>query len=137
MKLLSLAGAYWRGDETKPQLTRVYGTAFYDPQDLEAYLHRLEEAKRRDHRRARHQLDLFHLSEHAPGMPFWHPKGMVIWNTLEDLRRRENARRGYVEVKTPLHVRHRALGDVGPLGEVPRQHVPASQTRSAPSASSR
>jgi threonyl-tRNA synthetase len=102
VKLLSLAGAYWRGDETKPQLTRVYGTAFYDPADLQAYLDRLEEAKRRDHRVLGVQLDLFHLSDHAPGMPFWHPKGMVVWNTLEDLRRRENAKRGYVEVKTPL-----------------------------------
>jgi threonyl-tRNA synthetase len=102
VKLLSLAGAYWRGDETKPQLTRVYGTAFYDPQDLQAYLERIEEAKRRDHRVLGAQLDLFHLSEHAPGMPFWHPKGMVIWNILEDVRRRENARRGYLEVKTPL-----------------------------------
>jgi threonyl-tRNA synthetase len=102
VKLLSLAGAYWRGDETKPQLTRVYGTAFYDPQDLQAYLERLEEAKRRDHRALGPQLDLFHLSEHAPGMPFWHPKGMVIWNILEDVRRRENLKRGYLEVKTPL-----------------------------------
>jgi threonyl-tRNA synthetase len=102
VKLLSLAGAYWRGDETKPQLTRVYGTAFYDPKDLESYLTRLEEAKKRDHRVLGTQLDLFHLSDEAPGMPFWHPKGMVVWNTLEDLRRRENAARGYVEVKTPL-----------------------------------
>jgi len=102
VKLLSLAGAYWRGDETRPQLTRVYGTAFYDPKDLEAYLHRLEEAKRRDHRRLGKELDLFHFSELAPGMPFWHPRGMVVWNALEDLRRRENARRGYEEIKTPL-----------------------------------
>jgi threonyl-tRNA synthetase len=102
VKLLSLAGAYWRGDETKQQLTRVYGTAFFDPKDLDAYLHRLEEAKRRDHRVLGTRLDLFHLSDDAPGMPFWHPKGMVVWNTLEDLRRRENAERGYLEVKTPL-----------------------------------
>jgi threonyl-tRNA synthetase len=102
VKLLSLAGAYWRGDESKPQLTRVYGTAFFDPQDLRAYLERLEETKRRDHRVLGPQLDLYHLSEHAPGMPFWHPKGMVIWNILEDVRRRENLKRGYVEVKTPL-----------------------------------
>jgi threonyl-tRNA synthetase len=102
VKLLSLAGAYWRGDETKPQLTRVYGTAFYDPKDLEDYLHRIEEAKRRDHRRLGKDLDLFEFSEDAPGMPFWHPRGMVIWNVLEDLRRRENARRGYHEVRTPL-----------------------------------
>jgi threonyl-tRNA synthetase len=102
VKLLSLAGAYWRGDERKPQLTRVYGTAFFDPQDLDEYLHRLEEAKRRDHRRLGRELDLFHFSEVAPGMPFWHPRGMVIWNVLEDLRRRENARRGYLEIRTPL-----------------------------------
>jgi threonyl-tRNA synthetase len=102
VKLLSLAGAYWRGDSSKPQLTRVYGTAFFDPEDLDAYLQRLEEARRRDHRRLGVELDLFHLSEHSPGSPFWHPKGMVVWNTLEDLRRRENLRRGYVEVKTPL-----------------------------------
>jgi threonyl-tRNA synthetase len=102
VKLTGLAGAYWRGDEHNKQLTRIYGTAFYSQADLDAHLERLEEAKRRDHRRLGPQLDLFHLSEHAPGMPFWHPKGMVVWNALEDLRRGENARRGYVEVKTPL-----------------------------------
>ena len=101
VKLLSLAGAYWRGDESKPQLTRVYGTAFYDPKDLEEYLQRLEEAKRRDHRRLAKDLALVDFSELAPGMPFWHPRGMVIWNVLEDLRRRENARRGYQEIRTP------------------------------------
>jgi threonyl-tRNA synthetase len=101
VKLTSLAGAYWRGDSTRPQLTRVYGTAFYDPKDLEEHLHVLEEAKRRDHRRLGRQLDLFEFSELAPGMPFWHPKGMVVWNVLEDLRRRENARRGYREIRTP------------------------------------
>ena len=101
VKLLSLAGAYWRGDEKRPQLTRVYGTAFFDPRDLEEHLHRLEEAKRRDHRRLGKDLQLFDFSELAPGMPFWHPRGMVIWNVLEDLRRSENARRGYHEVRTP------------------------------------
>jgi len=101
VKLTSLAGAYWRGDETKPQLTRVYGTAFYDPKDLEEYLHRLEEARRRDHRRVGRDLELFDFSDLAPGMPFWHPRGMVIWNALEDLRRRENLRRGYAEIRTP------------------------------------
>jgi threonyl-tRNA synthetase len=102
VKLTSLAGAYWRGDEHNKQLTRIYGTAFYSREDLDAYLARIEEAQRRDHRRLGIQLDLVHLDEHAPGMPFWHPKGMIIWNSLEDLRRRENAKRGYVEVKTPL-----------------------------------
>jgi threonyl-tRNA synthetase len=102
VKLTSLAGAYWRGDERNKQLTRIYGTAFYDEADLKAYLQQLEEAQRRDHRKLGVQLDLFHLEEISPGSPFWHPKGMVIWNELEDLRRRENAARGYVEVKTPL-----------------------------------
>src|SRR5262245_59349903 len=102
LKLTGLAGAYWRGDERNKQLTRIYGTAFYSQADLDAHLARLEEARARDHRRLGVQLDLFHLSEHSPGSPFWHPKGMVIWNALEDLRRRENLRRGYVEVKTPI-----------------------------------
>jgi threonyl-tRNA synthetase len=102
LKLTGLAGAYWRGDSSKPQLTRIYGTAFYSKDDLESYLRAQEEARRRDHRVLGQRLDLFHVSDHSPGSPFWHPKGMVIWNALEDLRRRENLRRGYVEVKTPL-----------------------------------
>ena len=107
LKLTGLAGAYWRGDSDNQQLTRIYGTAFYRQEDLDAYLERLELARQRDHRRLGNELDLFHLSDHSPGSPFWHPKGMVIWNELEDLRRRENRSRGYVEVKTPL------LYDVG------------------------
>jgi len=102
IKLTSLAGAYWRGDERNTQLTRIYGTAFYSQADLDAHLERLEQAKARDHRRLGRELDLFHFDEHSPGSPFWHPKGMTIYNTLEELRRRENARRGYSEVKTPL-----------------------------------
>ena len=101
-KLTSLAGAYWRGDSNNAQLTRIYGTAFFTQKDLDASLKLLEEAKERDHRRLGTQLDLFHFDEHSPGSPFWHPKGMAIFNVLEDLRRRENARRGYSEVKTPL-----------------------------------
>ena len=102
LKLTSLAGAYWRGDEKNTQLTRIYGTAFYSQADLDEHLHRLEEARARDHRVLGRQLDLFHFDEHSPGSPFWHPKGMVIFNTLEDIRRRENTRRGYSEVRTPL-----------------------------------
>jgi len=100
--LTSLAGAYWRGDERNTQLTRIYGTAFYSQADLDAHLERLEQARARDHRRIGRQLDLFHFDEHSPGSPLWHPKGMVIYNELEAIRRRENARRGYLEVKTPL-----------------------------------
>ena len=102
LKLTGLAGAYWRGDEHNKQLTRIYGTAFYSKEDLEAYLARLEEARKRDHRRLGPQLDLFHFSERSPGSPLWHPKGMVIWQELEAVRRRENERRGYLEVKTPI-----------------------------------
>jgi threonyl-tRNA synthetase len=102
LKLTGLAGAYWRGDSSNTQLTRIYGTAFYSQADLDAHLERLEEARRRDHRRLGVQLDLFHFDEHSPGSPLWHPKGMVIFNELEALRRREDARRGYLEVKTPL-----------------------------------
>ncbi|MGA9760802.1 MAG: threonine--tRNA ligase [Gaiellaceae bacterium] len=102
LKLTGLAGAYWRGDSANKQLTRIYGTAFFSKKDLEQHLARLEEAKRRDHRRLGVQLDLFHFDEHSPGSPFWHPKGMTIFNQLEALRLRENARRGYSEVKTPL-----------------------------------
>jgi threonyl-tRNA synthetase len=102
LKLTGLAGAYWRGDSSQPQLTRIYGTAFYSRADLDAYLQQLEEARRRDHRRLGVQLDLFHFDEHSPGSAFWHPKGMAIYGLLEDVRRRENAARGYLEVKTPL-----------------------------------
>jgi threonyl-tRNA synthetase len=102
IKLTGLAGAYWRGDEHNTQLTRIYGTAFFSQADLDAYLERLEEAKRRDHRRLGTQLGLFTFSEHSPGSPLWYPKGMVIWNVLEDIRRRENRKRGYDEIRTPL-----------------------------------
>jgi threonyl-tRNA synthetase len=102
IKLTGLAGAYWRGDEHNKQLTRIYGTAFYDEADLKAYLERLEEARRRDHRRLGRELDLVHFSERSPGSPLWHPKGMVIWQQLEEIRRRENEKRGYLEVKTPI-----------------------------------
>jgi threonyl-tRNA synthetase len=102
LRLTGLAGAYWRGDEHNKQLTRIYGTAFYSQADLDAHLQRLEEARRRDHRRLGPQLDLFHFSERSPGSPLWHPKGMVIWQELEAIRRRENAKRGYLEVRTPI-----------------------------------
>src|SRR6516164_2819947 len=98
LKLTGLAGAYWRGDSTKPQLTRIYGTAFYSQADLDAYLERMEQARARDHRRLGPQLDLFHMSEFSPGSALWTAKGMAIYNALEKLRRDENAKRGYVEV---------------------------------------
>ena len=102
VKLTGLAGAYWRGDEHNTQLTRIYGTAFYSQADLDAYLERLEQARARDHRRLGPQLDLFHLSDHAPGMPFWHPKGMVDLERARGSPAPRERERGYVEVKTPL-----------------------------------
>ena len=102
VKLTSLAGAYWRGDEKNTQLTRIYGTAFYSQADLDVHLERLEEARKRDHRRLGAQLDLFHFDAHSPGSAFWHPRGMAIWMELEAMRSEENLRRGYAEVKTPL-----------------------------------
>ena len=122
LRLTGLAGAYWRGDERNKQLTRIYGTAFYDKADLDAYLAQLEEARRRDHRRLGVQLDLFHLDDISPGSPFWHPKGMVIWNVLEDIRRRENARRGYVEVQTPL-IYDQRLWEISGHWEKFREHM--------------
>ncbi len=102
IKLLNIAGAYWKGDERNKMLQRIYGTSFTKKSDLKEYLHRLEEAKRRDHRKLGRELDLFSLSEEGPGFPFFHPKGMVIRNLLEDLWREEHIKRGYEEIKTPV-----------------------------------
>src|SRR5690606_13183087 len=87
-KLLRISGAYWRGDARNEQLQRVYGTAWADEKQLKAYLQRLEEAEKRDHRRLGRQLDLFHLQEEAPGLVFWHPKGWAIWQVVEQSMRR-------------------------------------------------
>jgi len=101
-KLLSIAGAYWRGDAKRQMLTRIYGTAFHSAKDLAAHLERLEQARARDHRKLGRELDLFMFSELSPGSAFWLPNGMVIWNGLTGLWRDENAARGYREVKTPI-----------------------------------
>ncbi len=102
IKLLSVAGAYWRGDEKNKMLQRIYGTAFEKKKDLEEYLHRLEEAKKRDHRKIGKELDLFSMQEEGPGFPFFHPKGMVVRNQLENFWREEHVKRGYEEIKTPI-----------------------------------
>ncbi|HVM95360.1 MAG TPA: threonine--tRNA ligase [Candidatus Acidoferrales bacterium] len=102
VKLTSLAGAYWRGDSRNEMLQRIYGTAWASKQDLEAYLKRLEEAKQRDHRRLGQQLDLFSLHPIAPGSPFFHPKGAVVYNLLVQYMRSLYARYAYTEVVTPL-----------------------------------
>jgi threonyl-tRNA synthetase len=101
-KLLSVAGAYWRGDAKRQMLTRIYGTAFHSKDDLEQYLHQLEEARARDHRRLGRDLNLFMFSELSPGSPFWQPNGVAMLNRLTDLWREENAARGYREVRTPI-----------------------------------
>ena len=102
LKLMSIAGAYWRGDEHNKMLQRIYGTAFEKQADLDAYLHMLEEAKKRDHRKLGKQLDLFSLHEEGPGFPFFHPNGMIIRNELINYWREVHRRYGYQEIKTPM-----------------------------------
>ncbi|MBK9595974.1 MAG: threonine--tRNA ligase [Rhodocyclales bacterium] len=100
-KLMKLAGAYWRGDSRNEMLQRIYGTAWAKKDELEGYLHMLEEAEKRDHRKLGRQLDLFHLQDEAPGMVFWHPKGWVIWQEVEQYMRGLLSANGYLEVRTP------------------------------------
>ena len=100
-KLMKLAGAYWRGDSRNPMLQRIYGTAWAKKEDLDAYLHRLEEAEKRDHRKLARQLDLLHMQDEAPGMVFWHPKGWMIWQQIEQYMRQKFVEYGYQEVRTP------------------------------------
>ncbi|MBC7503098.1 MAG: threonine--tRNA ligase [Herminiimonas sp.] len=100
-KLMKLAGAYWRGDSKNEMLQRVYGTAWAKKEDQEAYLHMLEEAEKRDHRKLGKSLDLFHFQEEAPGLIFWHPKGWTVWQQVEQYMRRVYQENGYQEVKAP------------------------------------
>ena len=100
-KLLKVNGAYWRGNSNNEMLQRVYGTAWKDKKQLKDYLHRIEEAEKRDHRKIGKKLDLFHMQDEAPGMVFWHPKGWTIYNTIESYMRQQQIRHGYKEIKTP------------------------------------
>jgi threonyl-tRNA synthetase len=100
-KLMKTAGAYWRGDHRNPMLSRIYGTAWRDQKELDAYLHQLEEAERRDHRRIGKEMDLFHIQEEAVGSIFWHPKGLKLYRTVESYIRRRQEAGGYEEVRTP------------------------------------
>ena len=102
VKLQSVAGAYWRGDSNRPMLQRIYGTCFPSQQELDDYIAKLEEAKKRDHRKIGKEMDLFALYEEAPGFPFFMPKGMIIRNELESFWKSEHRKRGYEEIKTPL-----------------------------------
>jgi threonyl-tRNA synthetase len=100
-KLMKLAGAYWRGDSKNEMLQRIYGTAWAKKEELEAYLHQLEEAEKRDHRKLGKQLELFHMQDSSPGMVFWHPKGWTLWQEVEQYMRRKFRSHGYQEVRTP------------------------------------
>ena len=100
-KLMKVAGAYWRGDHRNEMLQRIYGTAWASKEDLQQYLHMLEEAEKRDHRKLGRELDLFHLDEHSPGTVFWHPKGWTVWQEVEQYMRRVYRDNGYLEVKGP------------------------------------
>ena len=121
-KLMKLAGAYWRGDANNPQLQRIYGTCWRDPKELKAYLARLEEAERRDHRRLGREMDLFHIQEEAVGSIFWHPKGWTLYRMAERYMRRRLDEGGYVEVKTPQLV-DRTLWERSGHWEKFREHM--------------
>ncbi len=103
-KLMKIAGSYWRGDSNNVMLQRIYGTAWAEKKDLKDYLHRLEEAEKRDHRKIAKTLGLFHLQEEAPGMVFWHPAGWILWQTVEQYMREVFRNNGYQEIRTPLIV---------------------------------
>ncbi len=126
-KLMKLAGAYWRGKAENDQLQRIYGTAWRNEKELKAYLHLLEEAERRDHRRIGKEMDLFHFQEEAAGMVFWHPKGWTIYRTLEEFIRRRIGKAGYQEVKTPQLV-DRKLWEESGHWEKFREHMYSTES---------
>ncbi len=122
-KLMKVAGAYWRGDSNNEMLQRIYGTAWADKKALKAYLHRLEEAEKRDHRKLGKIMDLFHTQEEAPGMVFWHDKGWQVYQVIEDYIRGMLSEHGYQEVHTPQILDRSLVGEIRPLGQVPGRHV--------------
>ncbi len=126
-KLMKVAGAYWRGDQRNAMLQRIYGTAWAKKEDLDAYLHRLEEAEKRDHRKLGQQLDLFHLQDNAPGSVFWHPKGWRLFQTLINYMRDRQTRAAYVEVNTP-DVMDRSLWETSGHWQNYRQNMFITQT---------
>ena len=101
MKLTKISGAYWRGDAQNEQLQRIYGTAWANKKQLKAYINRMAEAEKRDHRKIGKKLDLFHMQEEAPGSVFWHPKGWAIYNGIMDYMRQKQIQNGYTEIRTP------------------------------------
>ncbi len=129
-KLMRVAGAYWRGDEKRQQLQRIYGTAWESEKALAAHLHQLEEAERRDHRKLGAELDLFSFPEEVgPGLAIFHPKGGTIRRLMEDYSRQRHVEEGYEFVNSPAHHQERSLRDLGPPRLVRRGHVPADGAR--------
>ncbi len=126
-KLMKVAGAYWRGDSTRPMLQRIYATAFASQADLDAYLKQIEEAERRDHRRLGREMDLFHFQEEGPGTVFWHPKGWTLFQTLISYMRRRQEEAGYIEVNTP-QVLDRALWETSGHWQTYRENMFITQT---------
>ena len=126
-KLMKLAGAYWRGDHRNEMLQRIYGTCWFTEKDLNAYLHMLEEAEKRDHRRLGREMDLFHIQEEAPGSAFWHPKGWTLYRLCQDYMRRRLDDAGYVEVNTPQLV-DRALWEASGHWEKFRENMFISES---------
>ncbi|WP_159731811.1 threonine--tRNA ligase [Methylosinus sp. Ce-a6] len=126
-KLMKVAGAYWRGDHNNPMLSRIYGTAFARQEDLDAYLHRLEEAERRDHRRLGREMDLFHFQEEGPGTIFWHEKGWALFQSLVSYMRRRQKAAGYREVNTP-QVLDRALWETSGHWQTYRENMFLTKT---------
>ncbi len=126
-KLMKVAGAYWRGDSTKPMLQRIYATAFAKQEDLDAYLKQIEEAERRDHRRLGREMDLFHFQEEGPGTIFWHPKGWTLFQTLISFMRRRQQDAGYIEVNTP-QVLDRSLWETSGHWQTYRENMFVTKT---------
>ena len=126
-KLLKVAGAYWRGDARNEMLQRIYGTAWPDEKQLKAYLHRLEEAEKRDHRRLGREMGLFHFQEEAPGAAFWHPKGWTLFRSLVDYMRARQDDAGYHEVSTP-DMMDSVLWEASGHWQTFREHMFTSQT---------
>ncbi len=122
-KLMKVAGAYWRGDHNKAMLSRIYGTAWRDAKELDAYLHQLEEAERRDHRRIGRQMDLFHMQEEATGSVFWHPKGWRLYRTAESYMRRRLEAAGLSRGEDAATRGPQAVGGERALGELQGAHV--------------
>ena len=136
-KLMKVAGAYWRGDSKNEMLQRIYGTAWAKKEELDAYLHMLEEAEKRDHRKLGEQLDLFHIEDEAPGLVFWHPKGWSIWQQVEQYMRRVYRDNGYQEVRGAADPGPQRCGRSPAIGRTTRTTCSPPSRKTATTRSSR